>query len=122
MKSKFAHIIVGRYLKDQRVQSNLTQSQVAQSLGYTSPQFISNIERGLCSAPVKHLRGFLKLYNLSTDELVSVILKQEEANLRNALEAETESKAQESDIKQIGSSYNASGAGEIFGPHSQNRS
>ena len=83
MKSQ--HSIVGRYLREQRVKSSLTQSQVAESLGYTSPQFISNIERGLCSAPAKHLRGFLKLYHIELDELVSVILKQEEENLRRAL-------------------------------------
>ena len=85
MKSQSQHSIVGRYLKEQRVKSSLTQSQVAESLGYTSPQFISNIERGLCSAPAKHLRGFLKLYNIQLDDLISVILKQEEENLRRTL-------------------------------------
>ena len=89
MKSKPEHIIVGKFLKDQRLRANLTQSQVAQELGYTSPQFISNIERGLCSAPMKYLKGFLKLYKLSLDELLSVILKQEEINLRRALTADT---------------------------------
>ena len=88
MKSRTEHSIVGKYLKEQRVKSSLTQSQVAQSIGYTSPQFISNIERGLCSAPVKHLKGFLKLYNLTIDELVAIILKQAEANLRRALTGE----------------------------------
>jgi len=85
MKNTSPHSIVGRYLREQRVKSSLTQSQVAESLGYTSPQFISNIERGLCSAPAKHLRGFLKLYRIEMDELISVILKQEEQNLRQTL-------------------------------------
>ncbi|MEO0335933.1 MAG: helix-turn-helix transcriptional regulator [Pseudomonadota bacterium] len=118
MKSKSEHIIVGKYLKEQRVRSNLTQSQVAQSLGYTSPQFISNIERGLCSAPIKHLKGFLKLYNLSLEELLSVILKQEESNLRRALVSEESAEESSSEIESGSSNLSE----QAFGLQSPNRS
>jgi len=40
-----------KLIKEARLKKGLTQTQVATSLGYTSPQFLSNIERSLCSAP-----------------------------------------------------------------------
>lgn len=76
---------IGQFLKQHRVKVGLTQSDVAQKLGYTSPQFISNIERGLCSAPVKHLKDFAKMYNLDTEELIRLLLAEHESQLRGAL-------------------------------------
>lgn len=79
---------IGQFLKTHRVKSGLTQSDVAQRLGYTSPQFISNIERGLCSAPVKHLKDFAKMYNLDSEELIQLLLTEHETMLRVALNLE----------------------------------
>jgi transcriptional regulator with XRE-family HTH domain len=76
---------IGTFLKQHRVKAGLTQSDVAQKLGYTSPQFISNIERGLCSAPVKHLKDFAKMYNVNTEELIQLLLTEHESVLRSAL-------------------------------------
>ena len=79
---------IGQFLKQHRVKAGLTQSDVAQRLGYTSPQFISNIERGLCSAPVKHLKDFAKMYNLDSEELIGLLLTEHETMLRSALNLE----------------------------------
>lgn len=79
---------IGQFLKQHRVKAGLTQSDVAQRLGYTSPQFISNIERGLCSAPVKHLKDFAKMYNLDSEELIGLLLTEHETMLRTALNLE----------------------------------
>ncbi len=76
---------IGQFLKQHRVKAGLTQSDVAQRLGYTSPQFISNIERGLCSAPVKHLKDFAKMYHLDSEELIGLLLSEHETLLREAL-------------------------------------
>ena len=38
----------GAYLKSKRTKAQLSQTEVSEALGYTSPQFISNFERGLC--------------------------------------------------------------------------
>jgi transcriptional regulator with XRE-family HTH domain len=46
---------LGTYLKDVREDANLTQADVSHKLGYTSPQFISNIERGISVVPLKTL-------------------------------------------------------------------
>ena len=47
---------LGPFLKKARSKMGLSQRDVADKLGYTSPQFISNVERGLCSPPLKKLK------------------------------------------------------------------
>ena len=79
------HSKLGVYLRDQRVFAGLTQSDVASKLGYSSPQFISNFERGLCSPPLKQLRQLVKLYRMDGRKLVNLILEEQESVLKDAL-------------------------------------
>lgn len=67
----------GIYLKQKRERLGLSQSEVAHELGYSSPQFVSNFERGLCSPPLPALRQMVELYKLSKREVVDVLLKQQ---------------------------------------------
>jgi len=71
----------GLYIKEKRERSGLSQSEVAHELGYSSPQFISNFERGLCSPPLPALRELVDLYRLSRREVVDVLLKQQKRYL-----------------------------------------
>ena len=79
------HKVLGSYLKDKRIDVGLTQSEVAHKLGYSTPQFISNFERGLCSPPLKNLKVLVKLYKLPIDEVMGLILQEQETILRKAL-------------------------------------
>jgi transcriptional regulator with XRE-family HTH domain len=45
----------GNFLKAKREAANITQAEVAEKLGYTSAQFVSNIERGLCAMPLANI-------------------------------------------------------------------
>ncbi len=65
---------VGLFLKTKRLEKGLTQSDVAHKLGYGSPQFISNIERGISSIPLKSLRAFVDLYSASPVEVLEILL------------------------------------------------
>lgn len=86
MSSKQAlHQSLGNYLKNKRNESGLTQSEVATKLGYSSPQFISNFERGLCSPPLKNLKTLVKLYKIPVEEIMTLILEEQETILRKAL-------------------------------------
>ena len=67
--------ILAKYLKDKRTSAKLSQSAVAEKLGYSTPQFISNWERGVSHPPVKSLRKIADLYKISADELFEVLLK-----------------------------------------------
>lgn len=50
-------------LKELREKSGLTQAELAKALGYTTPQFVSNWERGLCEPPPEKYPKLAKLLN-----------------------------------------------------------
>ena len=64
---------LGNYLKDKRVAANLTQGQIAETLGLESPQFISNIERGKCAIPMHIMRQLIKEYSMDKSEFLEYI-------------------------------------------------
>lgn len=76
---------MGIFLREKRELKGLTQAQVASQLGYGSPQFISNIERGVSRVPVKSLKYFIDLYNLQADEVVDLLLEEKRLHLKKAL-------------------------------------
>lgn len=76
---------LGQFLKDVREEANLTQADVSQKLGYTSPQFISNIERGISVAPLKTLARMVQLYKASPETVVKIILESQRKLLREKL-------------------------------------
>lgn len=69
------------FLKKKRVDAGLTQSEVASQLGYSSPQFISNWERGLANPPVFILRNLTKLYKVPADEMFGKLMQEVERDL-----------------------------------------
>ena len=83
MKELF--VVLGGFLQAKRLKANLSQGEVATKLGYSSPQFISNFERGLCAPPLTKLKLIVKLYDLNPDELVRLMLKEQERHIRKAL-------------------------------------
>lgn len=77
--------VLGDFLQSKRVKAGLSQGDVATKLGYSSPQFISNFERGLCAPPLNKMKLLVGLYDLNTEELIKLMLKEEEKNLRKHL-------------------------------------
>lgn len=67
--------VLAVFLKDKRTHAGFTQNQVAKKLGYSSPQFISNWERGLSNPPIATLKVLAELYQASSDEMFNAILK-----------------------------------------------
>lgn len=66
---------LAEFLKKNRILSGLTQGEVAQVLGYSTPQFVSNWERGLSHPPIFVLRRLAELYNVPADAMFKEILK-----------------------------------------------
>lgn len=83
MKELF--LVLGEYLQDKRVKAGLSQGDVATKLGYSSPQFISNFERGLCAPPLNKLKAIVQLYDLNGDEVLKLMVREHERHLRKAL-------------------------------------
>jgi len=80
------------YLRQKRVESGLSQLDVARELGYSSPQFVSNWERGLVSPPLETIAVLVDLYKIPSAEVVGRILEE----TRDYLEASLGKKAKKS--------------------------
>jgi transcriptional regulator with XRE-family HTH domain len=76
---------LGSYFKRKREENGLTQLEVSRALGYTSSQYISNFERGLCTPPMKKLKQLVKLFRLDENEVLRMLVEQYEEYMRKTL-------------------------------------
>lgn len=63
----------------------LSQVELSNLLGYKNGQFVSNVERGICSIPLKALRDLQDILNIPQDELVRVMVRDFEETVLNHL-------------------------------------
>lgn len=84
----------GAYLKAKRIGAGFSQRDVSEKLGYSSPQFISNIERGLCSPPMSSLKILIDLYGIPVREVTKIILDHQQKLLKAQLGGARRSKRQ----------------------------
>jgi len=91
---------IAKFLKDKRTHhpKEFSQSELSHILGYKNGQFISNVERGLCSVPLKSLPKICEVLEINKDELKKVLLDDYEKTLEDHLEV-AEAPAQESTIE-----------------------
>lgn len=77
----FSHI--AKLVKTKRLGHPKTYSQTELStlLGYKNGQFISNVERGLCSIPLKNLKRLCEVLEISQTDLKAALLKDFEKTL-----------------------------------------
>ena len=78
---------LAEYLKERRMQAGLTQSEVAKKLGYSSPQFVSNWERGLANPPIFVLRDLTKMYKVPVDQMFDLIVEDFKLELQREFSA-----------------------------------
>jgi transcriptional regulator with XRE-family HTH domain len=76
---------LGAYLAESRTKSNMTQAEVADKLGYSSAQFISNIERGVSVAPLKVIGAMIRLYKCDPNDVVRIMMASQLILLRKSL-------------------------------------
>lgn len=69
---------LGAFLKAKRTEMGFSQSYVSQKMGYTTPQFVSNFERGLCSPPQHKIKELMALYKISPKTLLGLMLDVQE--------------------------------------------
>jgi transcriptional regulator with XRE-family HTH domain len=72
---------LGKFLRTARIKANLSQGEVAKNLRYSTAQFISNIERGLCAPPVDAVRKLIEIYRLNPHRLIKNLTKEYRNNL-----------------------------------------
>ena len=71
----FNHI--AKLVKERRVAhpERLSQSELSHRLGYKNGQFISNVERGLCSIPLKGLGKLSEVLGIDQEKIKEALLK-----------------------------------------------
>lgn len=63
------------FLRELRLKSGLTQTEVAKELGYSTSQYVSNFERSLSYPPVSTLSKLASLYGVDPIYLKKQYLK-----------------------------------------------
>ena len=61
---------LGEFFRNSRKKSGMTQTHLAEALGLKSPQFISNVERGICAYTSEQLQEVILQCNIDIDELM----------------------------------------------------
>lgn len=65
---------LANYIKRNRLAAGLSQRDLSTKLGYTTPQFISNWERGLSHPPISILKKLADIIKVSPDDLFELTL------------------------------------------------
>ena len=81
------HVILGEFLRAQRKQNGLTQSHIAEQLGY-SVDTISKIERGLMRIPDNKVLELVRCYQIPKDEFLHSAIADFKRKLLKLLELE----------------------------------
>lgn len=76
---------ISKFLKEERLKKGLSQGEIAHKLGFTSPQFISNIERGLAFPPVDKLKKIATLLGLDVELLVDLYFEDKKEQILKKL-------------------------------------
>ncbi|MEK2647425.1 helix-turn-helix domain-containing protein [Bdellovibrio sp. BCCA] len=63
--------VIGEFLKQKRIAAGLSQADVAEKMGYSTPQFISNWERGVSHPPINALKKLAEIYTIPYRSLKS---------------------------------------------------
>lgn len=75
MKRGPTELPLGGFLREARLNSGLTQKQVALRLDYSSSQFVSNWERGLREPACDTLWKLAEIYGVTAEELYDLLLR-----------------------------------------------
>ncbi len=79
---------LGSFIKEQRLNNNFSQAELAYNLGYSSPQFISDWERGVSSPPMKKLPELANELNVKTEVLFELLVELATLQLTTSLKEE----------------------------------
>ena len=91
---------VGRLVKEKReaLINCCTQAEASEALGYKNGQFISNIERALCTIPFKNMSAFIDFFDITKSELREALLKDYEDSIRLYFDSKETFSASENDL------------------------
>lgn len=71
--AEFNHL--GTFLREKRLEKELSQAELARTLKDVHVQFVSNWERGLCAPPSHSFQKLIEVLRLNREDLVEVMLR-----------------------------------------------
>lgn len=71
--AKKLNLTIGYYLRDKRIEADLSQKDVALLCGYNA-QFVSNWERGMSLPPMTIIKKLLKIYHVPAHEFIDLMI------------------------------------------------
>lgn len=93
---RYSHSALGLYLRAHRLKASVSQRDISDRLGLTSAQFISNIERGKCAAPLSVIGVYAEMCGINKEDVLKMILQETERDFRIHLGMEPSSPLQKS--------------------------
>jgi transcriptional regulator with XRE-family HTH domain len=82
---------IGAFLKTHRDKRSLSQKQVSDKLGYSSAQFISNIERGVAPVPSQLFLELIGMYKIPDREILDFLMEEQKKALTRLLKRKKKS-------------------------------
>lgn len=76
---------MAKLIKPARIKKGLSQGDLSKLLNYKNGQFISNIERSLCSTPPKVANEMCEILDIAKEEFIKAFLADEEKYLRDVM-------------------------------------
>ena len=76
---------VANLVKTARLVEGISQSDVSKKVGYKNAQFISNVERGLCSIPRKNMLPVSRVLKIDPEALLSAMVLDYSMSLGSSL-------------------------------------
>ncbi len=84
---------LSQYLKEKREECGMSQLDVAKQLGYSSPQFVSNWERGIVAPPIETIAVLIDLYKIQASQVIQKIVEDTQYYLQGHLSTPKKRKA-----------------------------
>lgn len=76
---------LSKFLKKARIQIGLSQKEISTKLGYSTPQFISNWERGLSYPPYAKLKSLSTILKVDHKVLMEKIISEKTKAIENSI-------------------------------------
>ena len=73
---------VARVIRSARLKKGLSQGELSHQLGYKNGQLCSNIERAICSLPIKSVNKAALLLDIHPELIVQAMAQDYEATVR----------------------------------------
>lgn len=77
-------------LRNLRKKVRLSQKDVSNYLGFTTPQYISNFERGVCDPSHHHWIKLARLYKVSREDIGRIVYLRKKRALKKKIDKKIE--------------------------------